>query len=111
MGAITVEHLLFVGGSGYVVALDKRNGHEVWRCNLKNTGWNPVQLQVDWNAALGHPVLIVGTQGKLFSVDVRTGKVVWKNGLKGMGYGPVSMSFISGDNPSNYASNNFHRLK
>ena len=59
---------------GYLVALDKKTGHEEWRLNLDMYSWSSTVLTYDRN---GMPLIIQGCQnGDLLLVDGRDGHIL-----------------------------------
>jgi outer membrane protein assembly factor BamB len=78
---LTVEDLIHIGVRGYVLALDRRTGQEIWRTTLK--GYEFVNLTLDG------PDLFATARGEIFCLDRATGQVKWNNPLRGMGYGLI----------------------
>ena len=76
--------LIYVGIKSYVVALDARNGTEVWRRQLKRGEF----VTVCWDG----DALIAANSGELFRLNPATGKVLWHNEMKGLGLGLVSIA-------------------
>jgi outer membrane protein assembly factor BamB len=66
------DHL---GGQSFVVALDKRNGNELWRVNRDeiDTWATPLVVEHD-----GRAQVIVPGMKRLRSYDLTTGQVVWE---------------------------------
>ena len=81
---------LFVATHGYVVALDRRDGTEVWRTNLRGTGWGPVTLLVD------EGIVFAATKGQVFALHPATGEVFWRKKLAGLGYSWASLATARG---------------
>lgn len=79
-----IRHLLFVGIYNSVVALDTRDGSEVWRAKLGGQSF----VTVHWDGE----ELFASAKGEAFRLDPRTGGVVWHNRLKGMGLGSVTLA-------------------
>jgi glucose dehydrogenase len=71
--------LLFVGTHGYVVAIHRFTGKEVWRASLPGTGWSIVSMLVE------DGVLYAATKGHVFALDPATGEIFWENALPGLG--------------------------
>jgi outer membrane protein assembly factor BamB len=67
------DHL---GGESFVVALDKRDGKELWRVPRKeiDTWATPLVLEVN-----GRPQAIVPAMERVRSYDLQTGAVVWES--------------------------------
>lgn len=62
--------------SGDLVALDKTDGHEVWRArNLLKEAWNTPALV---KAADGKTELVIGVMGKVLGFDPSSGKKLWE---------------------------------
>lgn len=78
------QDLLFVGIKHSVVALDPRDGGEVWRTKLKGS----LFVGVFWDGE----ALFASTQGEVFRLDPGTGTVLWQNPMKGLGLGVVTMA-------------------
>ena len=83
------RHLLFIGASGKVLALDAATGTEIWRTKLKGSG--TVLLY------RGDSHLYATVSGELFCLDPDGGSVRWHNKLKGLGLGIVSMAATAAD--------------
>ena len=79
-----IQHVLFVGIYNSVVALDPKDGSEVWRQKLG--GMSFVNVYFDGED------LFAATKGELFCLDRKTGAVMWHNKLKGLGTGYVTMA-------------------
>ena len=80
----TLADTVFIGMRGYVMALDRRTGSELWRTFLKGSGFV--------NVTLDGTDLFATTQGEIFCLQVATGQVRWNNPLRGMGYGLISIA-------------------
>lgn len=78
------QELFFVGIKHSVVALDPREGREVWRTKLKGSSF----VTVLWDGE----ALLAASQGEVFRLDPASGAVVWQNPMKGLGLGLVSMA-------------------
>lgn len=76
--------LLFVGIKHSVIALDQRDGTEVWRTKLKGSSF----VTVLWDGE----ALCAASQGEVFRLDPATGAVLWQNPMKGLGLGLVSLA-------------------
>ena len=74
--------LIYLGVRGSVVALNARNGEQVWATALKGADFVNVTLDGD--------ALYAGTRGEIFCLDSLTGAIRWHNPLKGYGWGVVS---------------------
>ena len=75
---------VFVGIKDAVVALDRRDGSETWRAELKNGG----VVTVLWDGE----ALIAASAGEIFRLDPRTGERIWHNPMKGLGLGVVCLA-------------------
>ena len=73
------EDLLFAGTHGWVAALEKFTGKEVWRTSLPKTGWSVVTLLHE------DGVLFAATGGRVFALNPATGEIAWENGMSGLG--------------------------
>ena len=82
---------VFIGMRGHVVALDRRNGSEIWRTPLKSCNFV--------NVALDGPDLFATTMGEMFCLDPATGRIRWNNPLRGMGYGLICIAGASSQAP------------
>jgi hypothetical protein len=78
------RHLLFVGISDTVVALDTRDGSEVWRTELGGMSF----VVVHWDGQ----ELFASAKGEAFRLDPKTGAIIWQNKLKGLGTGLVTLA-------------------
>jgi len=70
---IVWDHL---GGQSFVVALDKRDGRELWRVPRKeiDTWATPLVLEVN-----GRPQVVVPAMERVRSYDLATGDLVWES--------------------------------
>lgn len=78
------EELLFVGIKNCVVAVDRRNGFEIWRAKLKGSSFVTVLWDGDG--------LFAASQGEVFRLDPGKGSVLWTNPMKGLGLGVVGLA-------------------
>jgi outer membrane protein assembly factor BamB len=81
---LTIDDLIYLGVRGYVIALERHTGQEVWRTTLK--GYDFVNLVIDGND------LLATARGEIFCLDRATGQVKWNNPLRGMGYGIICIA-------------------
>src|SRR5262245_29269351 len=94
MAPTTPEDLLFVGTHGWVAALHKFSGAELWRTSLPGTGWNVVSLLHE------DGVLFAASGGQVFALNPLTGEIAWKNELKGLGSSHVCLATVRQSPPS-----------
>ena len=80
------DDLIFVGTSGYVRAVDRKTGADVWTANLPSTSTHIVTL------LFADGVLYAGASGQLFALDPLTGAIHWHNGLSGLGYKHMTLA-------------------
>lgn len=78
------RHLLFVGIHNSVVALDTRDGSEVWRMKLGGSSF----VTVHWDGE----ELFASAKGEVVRLDSRHGAILWHNRLKGLGTGSVTLA-------------------
>lgn len=78
------QDLLFVGIKNCVVALDPRDGSEVWRIKVKGS----TIVSVLWDG----DALYATSQGEVNRLDPNSGAVLWQNPLKGLGLGLVCLA-------------------
>ena len=78
--------VLFVGGHGYVTAIDKESGDEIWRTSLKGSGYGFV------NVLLEGERIFAASGGKLYCLSADNGDVWWTNSMPGLGYGVYSFA-------------------
>ena len=83
---MTAADLIFVGTSGYVRAVERKTGADVWTANLPSTSTHIVTL------LLADGVLYAGASGQLFALDPLTGAIRWHNGLTGLGYKHMTLA-------------------
>jgi outer membrane protein assembly factor BamB len=72
-------NVLTLGINGYVVAINKNDGNEIWRTKLKSSSITVVTSDAD--------KIYATTAGHLYCLDKLTGQQLWVNSLKGLGYG------------------------
>ena len=89
--------LIFVGIKDSVLALDERTGAEVWRAELRESGY----VSVFWDGES----LFAANSGEVWRLDPRSGQLIWHNELKGLGRGLVSLA--STRRPSTSADTGF----
>ncbi|MBC7895502.1 MAG: PQQ-binding-like beta-propeller repeat protein [Cytophagaceae bacterium] len=80
--------LMYLGIRGRVVALNRMTGDEVWRAELKGSGFVQVARDQDYVYAT--------TRGEIFCLTPDTGQLVWNNPLKGLG---MDLASIASDSP------------
>ena len=83
---MTADDLIFVGTSGYVRAVDRRTGADVWTANLPSTSTHIVTL------LFADGVLYAGASGQLFALDPLTGAIRWHKGLSNLGYRHMTLA-------------------
>lgn len=79
---------MFLGIQGYVVALDRATGQELWETPLKESDF--VNVMPDGDRVLA------ATRGEIFCLDPAAGRVLWNNKLPGKGVGLVTIATASG---------------
>jgi outer membrane protein assembly factor BamB len=79
---------VYVGIGGYVVAVDRTTGTEMWRTRLRTGALV--------NLAADDRCLYASAQGQLFCLDPATGAILWKNPLRSLGIGLVSLLLAGG---------------
>ncbi|MBI9016403.1 MAG: PQQ-binding-like beta-propeller repeat protein [Phycisphaerae bacterium] len=79
-----MDNILYLGIKGSVVAIDRGNGAELWRCKLKGSSF--VNILVTERDIYAH------TGGHLYCVDRESGQEVWHNELKGLGFGMAMLA-------------------
>ena len=77
-------NVIFIGGKGTVLALDRATGQELWRTELK--GMDFVNLVLDGEN------LYATAHGEIFCLDPVSGQLRWHNPLKGLGYGLIAIA-------------------
>lgn len=88
--SLELEDFVFAGLTGFVVALDRRSGEEIWRHSLEGSGYGLVSLLLDGD------LLLVGAGGRTYALDPFTGDVAWMNRLPGLGFSTVSLATVRG---------------
>ena len=78
------DNHIYLGAKGAVVALDRHDGNEIWRTQLKGSGFVLVVLDAD--------LVLAHTRGLLYALDPKTGSIVWENGLEGLGFGYATIT-------------------
>jgi len=70
---------IYLGISKYVVCIDRRNGGEYWRTEIKRG--DPIAVVVCGD------MVIACASGRLTGLSKTDGVMVWQNDLPGLGYG------------------------
>ena len=78
------QDILFVGIKNYVIALDPKDGAEIWRSKLKGSDFTTVVFD--------GTELFAANSGEVFRLDPQNGAILWHNKLKGLGLGVVSLA-------------------
>ena len=74
------------GGESFIIALDKRNGKELWRtARDERSSWS-TPLAIEHN---GRTEIVVSATNKVRSYDPQTGKVLWESAGLGANVIPV----------------------
>ncbi|MCY3884519.1 MAG: PQQ-binding-like beta-propeller repeat protein [Gammaproteobacteria bacterium] len=69
---------LYVGASGRVICLRKRDGKELWRAKLpKHSDITTILVE--------QQIVFAATSGIVFALNSRTGDIQWQNNLKASG--------------------------
>src|SRR3954451_16289427 len=84
----SIDKLIFVGLNGWVAALDRDSGEEVWCCSELKSGYTTLLLDGDR--------LIAATNGYVFCLDPQNGRVVWSNQMRGYGTGVSHLTSVRG---------------
>jgi outer membrane protein assembly factor BamB len=80
--------LIFVGTHGWIAALHKFTGAEVWRTSLPKAGWGIVTILHE------DGVLYAAAGGHVFALDPATGTIAWHNALSGLGNGHLCLATL-----------------
>lgn len=75
MDQIPASEMIFAGVGRTITAIDRRNGHPVWRLKLPRFLGGSLTMM-----AVGDE-LYVGRGAYLYCIDARTGEVEWERGL------------------------------
>jgi outer membrane protein assembly factor BamB len=75
---------IYVGIKSSVVALDDRNGAEIWRTRLRGSDY----VTVLWDGE----ALVAANSGEVWRLDPKTGAILWHNGLKGLSRGLATLA-------------------
>ena len=84
-----LDRVLFVGGHGFVTALDKMSGDEIWRTSLKGSGYGFVNLLLEKDH------IFAASGGKMYCISADHGEVLWMNPMPKLGYGIYSFATTS----------------
>lgn len=76
--------LLYVGIKGCVVALDRKNGDEAWRIELRRAEF----VTVFWDG----DGLFAANAGEVWRLNPTTGEIMWHNEMKRLGRGVISLA-------------------
>ncbi len=82
------QERIFLGIGGYVVALNRFDGHELWRTKLGGI-WSSGFVT---SVTLLDDLLYATSNGEITCLDPRTGEVKWHNGLSGLGTGFIAVA-------------------
>lgn len=77
------RHVLYIGIYNSVLALDTRDGSEVWRTKIGGMSF----VNVLWDGE----ELYVSSKGECWRLDPKNGSILWHNKLKGLGHGIITM--------------------
>ena len=77
------------GGASFIVALDKRNGKELWRSPREEPSSWSTPLAIEHN---GRTEIVVAATNKVRSYDPRTGKILWESAGLGSNVIPVPVT-------------------
>lgn len=83
------SEILYAGTGGFIVAINRESGCELWRTKLPRGGTTQIV-----NLLLKGRQLFVGYDGRVVCIDADTGSVLWQNGLPKTGYNPVIMAMV-----------------
>src|SRR5687768_2324582 len=97
------RELLFVGIANSVIALDAKDGSEVWRQKLG--GMTFVNVYFDGTQ------LFASAKGEVFCLSPIDGAIVWHNKLKGLGQGLVTFATSRTANAGNQAASSNQALR
>ena len=76
--------MVFIGIKDSVIALDEKTGAEVWRTEVRATGY----VYAVWD---GQSVYAT-SGGEVWRIDPQNGGIIWHNQLKGLGRGLASIA-------------------
>jgi outer membrane protein assembly factor BamB len=93
-GVNKASSVVYIGIQGTVLALDRANGTEVWRTELKGSDFVNVLADGD--------EVFASTSGEMFCLGRFDGRILWTNRLKGLGRGLITM--VAEANPSQLAA-------
>jgi len=79
--SISTDKILYIVAGGFVVALSKVNGRELWRSEV---GHNMLMTTITYDSVTN--MLYVSSHGKVYGVNPIDGKIIWKNNLPGHNY-------------------------
>lgn len=85
---------LYLGGRGWVIALDKRTGAEIWRTSIK-TGW--FRLGGSFvNLVEGAEFLFAIYSGHVNCLSKTDGSILWQQKVRDLGLSLISMAVDAG---------------
>jgi outer membrane protein assembly factor BamB len=79
-----ISDIVFIGIKGSAIALNRRNGEQVWATHLKSSDFVNVVVEND--------KIFTATAGEIYCLDALTGRRLWHNKLKGFGTGLVTIA-------------------
>jgi outer membrane protein assembly factor BamB len=85
-----MEQPLIIGSNGFVSAIDRGTGAELWRTRLQE-GLIKATHSADVSVLVRDGIIYAGSTGHLFALDM-AGKILWHNGLDGMGFNDVALA-------------------
>jgi len=75
------DEILYIVAGGFVVALSKAIGRELWRSEVT---YGTAMITITYDTVTN--MLYVSSNGKVYGVNSIDGKIIWKNGLPGHNY-------------------------
>ena len=102
VGPLVVDGIMYTSGQpGTVVALDAKNGRQIWRYTRQQKVRNPNEIN-PFNrgvALLGHRVFVGTLDAALVAIDARTGLLLWETQVADtmLGYSITSAPLIVKD--------------
>jgi len=97
--AMRLDEILFVATGGFVVALSKTTGQELWRSEVSSS---MAMTTITYDPVVN--ILYLSSNGKVYGVSPTNGKIIWKNNLPGHNYYTANVVIPDRDTTNTFKS-------